>query len=76
MFAQIMARVPEDNGKVLRYSHTETITVGPDPCEYAPGCEGVTAVIVKGDTDSFGWEPILCCEACLQAIRNYDDTQN
>ncbi len=58
---KVLARIPQDNGKKIRFSHTDAMNVGPEPCEQ---CGDQAAVVIKGETDSFGFEPIVLCEAC------------
>jgi hypothetical protein len=61
---KIVARIPQDNGKIIRcYSGDSGFTVAPTCCE---GCDGdrMATVVVKGEEDSFGWEPVFWCDVC------------
>ena len=58
---KVLARIPQDNGKKIRFSHTDAMTVGPELCEQ---CDCPGAVVIQGETDSFGFEPMVLCEAC------------
>lgn len=60
MRGDILARIPEDNGKVLRYGGG-SITVESQKCD---DCELPAAVIMQGETDSMGFEPIVLCDTC------------
>lgn len=67
MSLPIVARIPEDLGKVLRYSAHNSMVVEAGTCE---DCfEHPAVAVVKGEQDSFGWEPIVCCRACLDKMR-------
>jgi hypothetical protein len=58
---KVLARIPQDNGKKIRFSHADVMTVGPELCEL---CDCAGAVVIKGETDSFGFEPMVLCETC------------
>jgi hypothetical protein len=62
----ILARLPEDIGKVIRCSHEQTMTVAAtEACE---DCGAQAAVVIRGETDSFGFEPIALCSTCLKEV--------
>lgn len=72
MSVKIKARIPQDNGKQLYFGGGLSMTVGPEPCEC---CEEQrqAVVVVQGETDSFGWEPVLVCSPCLKKMRGEVD---
>lgn len=76
MRGDIVARLPKDADKILRFSWTESARVGNlgDTCER---CENPAALVMRGETDSMGWEPVVLCEACYKKLqaeeRNHDE---
>lgn len=72
MRGKIHARIPRDNGRVLRFGAGQTMTVGPETCEACQ--QSITSgVVLQGETDSFGWEPVVLCDACHQAAHKDDE---
>jgi hypothetical protein len=68
MALTIKARIPADNGKTLQFGAGPggTFVVATEKCEgYNCLCTNDATVIVKGETDSFGWEPVYYCDDCL-----------
>jgi len=58
---KVLAQIPQDNGKQIRFSHTDVMTVEHELCHL---CDAQGAVVVKGETDSFGFEPMVLCADC------------
>ena len=67
---KILARIPDDNGKVIRFSNTARMTVGPEPCD---GCQAPAAYVIKGETDSYGFEPVVLCSSCYAKMVKQDE---
>jgi len=66
MQSDIVARLPQDAAKVLRYSHDAHMLAGEiEPCT----CGAESTLVVRGETDSFGWEPRGFCQACYDALK-------
>ena len=62
MQGDILATLPQDLGKRIRFGHDLVMTVEPAGCE---GCGNAKAVhLIQGETDSFGFEPVALCSAC------------
>jgi hypothetical protein len=60
----IRARFPEDIGRTLHWGGNLTMTVSEtETCEDC-GAEVKVGVVVQGETDSFGWEPVVLCKEC------------
>lgn len=73
----IKARIPEDNGKTLRFGSGPggSLVVAPEPCEgYNCECHNTAVVILQGETDSFGWEPNYYCADCLAKLDGENDS--
>ena len=62
MRGQVLASLPADHGKRIRYSHSAVLAVEAEVC----GCCGLreASVVVQGETDSFGFEPVFLCAEC------------
>lgn len=69
MSLPVVARIPQDNGREIRYDSTNKVKVEPCPCE-GDGCAEPAELLIKGEQDSFGWEPMFLCEACYQTMRS------
>lgn len=68
MALTIKARIPEDNGKTLQFGSGPggELVVASELCEgYNCACSNTAIVITRGETDSFGWEPVYYCADCL-----------
>ena len=77
MALTIKARIPADCGKTLRFGAGPggTFVVSPDKCEgYNCVCENAATVITQGETDSFGWEPVVYCDDCLAKANGESET--
>jgi len=77
MALTIKARIPADNGKTLRCGSGPggSFVVGPGECEgHNCECENTATVILQGETDSFGWEPIYYCDDCHNKINAGNDS--
>lgn len=63
----IKARIPENSGEILKIGR------GPEgrfvvPSEETCDCCGEpAAVVAQGETDAYGWEPVLYCANCFAA---------
>ena len=72
MALTIKARIPADNGKTIKFGAGPGGTLfvrGFEKCEgYNCACSNDAAVIVQGETDSFGWEPVYYCDDCLAKV--------
>lgn len=62
MRGRVLASLPADNGKQIHYAHGCTLTVEAEVC-HACGTTAAT-VVIQGETDSFGFEPVFLCEEC------------
>lgn len=69
----IRARLPQDAEKILRPS--EPFRAG--ECDICEDCGSPAALVIQGETDSFGWEPLGLCQACYEKGKaeqsRYDD---
>ena len=70
----VLARIPEDEGKIIRCSHTQTVKVESGSCEFCqhnhpehPELLKSAVAAVRGETDSFGFEVLFLCEEHLKA---------
>ena len=64
MQGDILATLPQDLGKRIRFGHDLVMTVEPACCE---GCGNAKAAhLIQGETDSFGFEPVALCSACYE----------
>ena len=72
MRGDILARIPADNGNVIRIGGNSTMVVAASPCE--SDCSRMADVIIQGETDSFGFEPICLCQQCADRIKNEEKT--
>lgn len=63
MHTTILARIPADNGTRVGFSRTGGMTVGEAACER---CGAPGANVIQGETDSFGFESVVLCDACLK----------
>ena len=77
MSLTIKAQMPTDNGKTMTF-HSGlggTLIVGPATCEgYNCECSAEATVLTKGETDSWGWEPVYYCAACLAKANGESDS--
>lgn len=64
-FVDVLAEIPQDNGKEIQYSSLGSLQVLNNPCDQ---CDGKAVVIIRGETDSFGFEPICLCQDCLNCV--------
>jgi hypothetical protein len=64
MRGKVLARIPQDNGKVIHWGGGIKETVEPQQCEF---CDKPAELVVQGETDSFGFETIHLCSACNNA---------
>jgi len=77
MALTIKARIPADVGKTLQFGAGPggTFVVSFDKCEgYNCVCTNAATVITQGETDSFGWEPVMYCDDCLAKADGENDS--
>jgi hypothetical protein len=68
---RIVAHIDRDHGRTFRCSHTQTVTVcGNEECG---SCNNPATVLVQGETDSMGWEPVFLCDQCLRDAEQGED---
>ena len=68
MRGNILATLPQDLGKKIRFSWSMSpmVVEAEQPCD----CCGsnIATCVVQGETDSFGFETVYCCEACSKPV--------
>lgn len=57
-----MYKIAENIGKKISYGHGKKINIQPCECDY---CSQPAIELVKGEQDSYGWEPVFLCNDCL-----------
>jgi hypothetical protein len=65
---EIKARIPQDTGKTIQFGAGPggELVVASESCEgYNCVCTNAATVITRGETDSFGWEPVYYCDDCF-----------
>ncbi len=69
MRGDIVARLPQDADKVLHLSNSHSCRAGDltvcESCDVEPAA---TALVIQGETDSFGWEPMAFCQQCYDSM--------
>jgi hypothetical protein len=58
---QILATIPTDLGKSIIYGHNKVMLVRETECE---DCSNAAKYVLRGDTDAFGFEPVVLCGPC------------
>lgn len=69
MSVRIIGKLPADNGKQIRNSHSSIITIEETLCE----CGREASTYVEGERDSFGFEVLTLCDECLKQVRSETD---
>ena len=65
MRGDIVARFPQDAEKLLHTSNgTEPFAAR--ECNTCEDCGAPAALVIQGETDSIGWEPMAFCAACWE----------
>jgi len=60
MRGAVLARIPEDAGTRIHCGY-QFVVAEDELCE---GCENPATVVIQGETDSMGFEPMVLCDAC------------
>jgi hypothetical protein len=74
---EIKARIPQDAGKTIRFGAGPggELVVASESCEgHNCVCTNAATVIARGETDSFGWEPVYYCDDCLAKADGENDS--
>jgi hypothetical protein len=72
MRGDILARIPADNGKKIHWgAGVKPMVVALEPCE---DCGAPGQFVIQGETDSFGFEPCILCQVCVNKGQEVVDT--